>query len=70
MGQDILQRDHKNTRGTILYTSTKAERQGQERGREYFVISVHADGARSISAHLYGTSIAASRVCTSSCQPG
>lgn len=51
MGQDILQRDHRNTRGTILYTSTKPERRGQERGREYFVISVHADGARSISAH-------------------
>ena len=51
MSDSILQRDHRNTRGKILYTSNKPERLGQERGREYFVISVHADGARTISAH-------------------
>ena len=51
MSQDILQRDHRNIRGTILYTSNKPERRGQERGREYFVTSVHADGSRTITAH-------------------
>ena len=51
MSDSILQRDHLNTRGKILYTSNKPERLGQERGREYFVISVHADGARTIAAH-------------------
>ncbi len=51
MTDSILQRDQRNTRGKILYTSNKPERLGQERGREYFAISVHADGARTISAH-------------------
>lgn len=37
--------------GTILYTSTKPERIGQERGREHFRIDHHADGCRTIAAH-------------------
>lgn len=37
--------------GTIRYTSTRPERQGAERGREYFRIDVHADGCRTIAAH-------------------
>lgn len=37
--------------GRIHYTSTKADRQGQERGRESFRIDVHADGSRTIAAH-------------------
>ena len=37
--------------GTIRYTSTKAGRQGAERGREHFRIDVHADGCRTIAAH-------------------
>lgn len=51
MTGSILQRDHTNVRGTILYTSTKPDRPGQERGREYFVTTLHADGSRSVSAH-------------------
>lgn len=51
MSDSILQRDHRNMRGKILYTSNKPERLGQERGREYFVISTHGDGARTIAAH-------------------
>jgi len=37
--------------GTILYTSTKPERAGAERGREFFRIDTHADGCRTIAAH-------------------
>ncbi len=37
--------------GTILYTSTKVERLGAERGREHFRIDIHADGCRTIAAH-------------------
>ncbi|HEU4970169.1 hypothetical protein [Sphingomonas sp.] len=37
--------------GTIAYTSTKPERQGATRGREYFRIDVHGDGSRTIAAH-------------------
>jgi hypothetical protein len=37
--------------GTILYTSTKPEREGAERGREHFRIDLHTDGCRTISAH-------------------
>lgn len=38
-------------RGTIRYTSNKPERLGQERGREYFIITDQADGARTVHAH-------------------
>jgi hypothetical protein len=37
--------------GSILYTSTKPERFGHGRGREFFRIDVHADGCRTIAAH-------------------
>ena len=48
---DILQRDHRSVRGTISYTSNKPEREGQERGREYFMINTHSDGKRTCIAH-------------------
>lgn len=47
----ITQRDHALIRGTILYESRKPDRMGHERGREFFVISKHGDGKRSILAH-------------------
>jgi hypothetical protein len=37
--------------GSILYTSTKPERHGAERGREHFRIDIHPDGCRTIAAH-------------------
>lgn len=37
--------------GSILYTSTKPDRMGHERGREYFRMDFHADGSRTIAAH-------------------
>lgn len=37
--------------GAIVYTSTKPERLGAERGREHFRIDLHADGCRTIAAH-------------------
>jgi hypothetical protein len=37
--------------GTILYTSTKPERMGHERGREHFRMDFHVDGCRTIAAH-------------------
>ncbi len=51
MIDDVLQRDHRTVRGTILYTSKKPERLDQERGREYFVLTVHGDGTRTYAAH-------------------
>jgi len=51
MSSSILQRDHRSVRGTIAYTSRKPDRLGQERGREYFMINVHADGKRTCIAH-------------------
>ncbi len=48
---DILQRDHRTIRGVIRYTSKKPERMDQERGREFFIINVHDDGARTINVH-------------------
>lgn len=50
-GDDILQRDHHNIRGAIRYTSRKPERMGEERGREYFLITVHRDRTRTYVAH-------------------
>lgn len=38
-------------RGTIRYTSTKPERQGQERGREHFVLTLQPDGIDVMLAH-------------------
>ncbi len=51
MAKDIYQRDHMTLRGTIEYTSNKPEQKGQERGREYFVITKHSDGSRTCSAN-------------------
>ena len=42
---------HKTIRGAIRYTSTKPERLGQERGREYFSLTDQADGVRLVHAH-------------------
>jgi len=42
---------HRTIRGTIRYTSNKPERLGQERGREYFIITDQADGVRTVHAH-------------------
>ena len=51
MSTSILQRDQRAVRGTIAYTSNKPGREGQERGREYFHITVHSDGRRTCMAH-------------------
>lgn len=51
MSESILQRDHRSIRGTISYTSKKPERLDQERGREYFMVNVHSDGARTMIVH-------------------
>ena len=37
--------------GTIFYTSSKSDRMGHERGREYFRMDIHTDGCRTIAAH-------------------
>ena len=42
---------HRRIFGTIRYTSDKPDRMGQERGREPFAITVHADGRRTLQAH-------------------
>ena len=42
---------HRSLRGTIRYTSAKPERMGQERGREYFIMTDQADGVRVVHAH-------------------
>ena len=44
-------RPHKTIRGHIHYTSRKPGREGVERGREHFAITVHADGRRTLRAH-------------------
>jgi hypothetical protein len=44
-------RPHKTLRGHIRYTSGKPDREGVERGREYFTITVHGDGRRTLRAH-------------------
>ena len=44
-------RPHKTLRGHIHYTSSKPGREGVERGREYFTITVHGDGRRTLRAH-------------------
>ncbi len=42
---------HRRIRARIHYTSDKPDRKGQERGREYFTITVHADGRRTLRAY-------------------
>ena len=44
-------RPHKTIRGKLLYTSKKPDREGIERGREHFAITVHQDGRRTLRAH-------------------
>jgi hypothetical protein len=41
---------HRTITGKILYTSRKPERMGEERGRENFTFTVHADGKRILRA--------------------
>lgn len=41
---------HRTIRGKILYTSRKPGREGQERGREDFVFTIHTDGKRTMRA--------------------
>lgn len=38
-------------RGKILYTSKKPERMDEERGREYFTLTIQDDGVRVLHAH-------------------
>ncbi len=42
---------HRNVRGKIRYLSAKPGREGQERGREWFNFSHHADGSVIMTAH-------------------
>lgn len=42
---------HRRIRGKIHYSSDKPGREGAERGREYFTISVHGDGRRTLRAY-------------------
>ena len=44
-------RPHRTITGTLHYTSRKPDRDGQERGRESFMITVHGDGRRTLRAH-------------------
>ncbi|MBK6598142.1 MAG: hypothetical protein IPG25_09765 [Proteobacteria bacterium] len=44
-------RPHQFIRGKIHYTSDKPGREGQERGREFFTITVHQDGRRTLQSH-------------------
>lgn len=42
---------HLRIRGKIHYTSDKPERKGHERGREYFTVTRHGDGRRTLRAY-------------------
>ena len=42
---------HRRIRGKLHYTSDKPDRKGVERGREYFTITVHGDGGRTLRAY-------------------
>lgn len=44
-------RPHGTIHGRLLYTSRKADREGVERGREFFTITTHGDGHRTLRAH-------------------
>ena len=48
---EFTMRPHKTLRGHIHYTSSKPGREGVERGREHFAITVHGDGRRTLRAH-------------------
>ena len=43
---ELAMRPHKTLRGHIHYTSSKPGREGVERGREHFTLTVHGDGRR------------------------
>jgi len=47
---ELAMRPHKTLRGHIHYTSSKPGREGVERGREHFAITVHGDGRRTLRA--------------------
>jgi len=49
--ESVTQVDHKVFRGAIAYTSKKSERMDQERGREFYTITVHSEGSRTIVVH-------------------
>jgi hypothetical protein len=49
--KDYLQRDHQVRTGLIRYTSLKADRLGEERGRERWTLVKHEDGRHSLLAH-------------------
>lgn len=42
---------HQLIRGRIHYTSDKPGREGQERGREFFTVTIHRDGRRTLRSH-------------------
>ena len=42
---------HYRIRGKIHYTSDRPDRKGVERGREYFTVTVHGDGRRTLRAY-------------------
>lgn len=42
---------HRTLRGRLLYTSRAPGREGRERGREFFTLTTHASGARTLQAH-------------------
>jgi len=48
---DYLQRDHQVRTGLVRYTSLKADRLGEERGRERWTLVKHDDGRHSLQAH-------------------
>jgi hypothetical protein len=48
---ELAMRPHKTLRGHIHYTSSKPDREGVERGREHFTITLHGDGRRTLRAH-------------------
>ena len=48
---ELAMRPHKTLRGHIQHTSNKPGREGVERGREHFTITVHGDGRRTLRAH-------------------
>lgn len=51
MIKDYHQRDHVTRKGRLLYTSKKPDRLDEERGREVWTMTRHADGRRSLMSH-------------------
>ncbi len=46
-----MSKRHRSIRGSIRYTSLQAERQGAERGREWFLLNQQSDGVDVLLAH-------------------